>query len=335
MATETGNSVNQKQGIVMICPNCGGNLKAFASICELCGHELSDVSASRTVSEIAARFEEIESELNRAGFTGIKRERELVSRRARVIRDFPIPNSRSDLQSLIYFIHPKIQNNLKPDANAEDWRVKFNEVITLAKNAYKGDAKTRAEFEEIEKSLQTTLAGDLRTKARRSPIAALVIGVVIFAAVVGMGAAQYSRWKLKQCEERYATGAEVERNRLTALMASAQSKLAQKNYSEALALLGNIGWQYKEACKLDEAGGEQAAWESKKQRLIAETQKARDQEAAERREAADRETNQQKAELAREEAAKREEAERAHAREVSEKVNNRAAERKAATSKEW
>jgi len=86
-----------------------------------------------------------------------------------LIRDFPIPNSREDLLSLIHFIHPKIQNNLKPDPNAEDWKVKFKEVMALAKNAYKGDSKTRVEFEELERSLNTTVSGDLKTSARRQP----------------------------------------------------------------------------------------------------------------------------------------------------------------------
>ncbi len=335
MAAEPVNSVNQKQGVILKCPSCGGNLKAFSSSCELCGHELAGVSANRTISEIVARFDEIEAEMDRAGFSGGKRERELTTRRARVIRDFPIPNSREDLQSLIYFIHPKIQNNLKPDPNAEDWRVKFNEVMTLAKNAYKGDAKTRAEFEDIEKSLQTTLTTDLKTKARRSPIVAMVIGVIVIAGAVGLGASQYDRWKLKQCEDKYTSGAEAERTRLNGIVAAGQAKLTQKNYAEALTTLGTIGWQYKESCKVGEATAEQTTWESKKQALMAEVQKARDLEATEKREAADRELSQQQAALAREEATKREEAERARARQMTDKVNAKAAERKAATSKEW
>jgi uncharacterized protein (DUF983 family) len=41
-------------GVVKKCPSCGGVLKAFASSCELCGHELADVGANRTISSLSA-----------------------------------------------------------------------------------------------------------------------------------------------------------------------------------------------------------------------------------------------------------------------------------------
>ncbi|MRD46596.1 hypothetical protein GHT07_04865 [Caenimonas koreensis DSM 17982] len=335
VAAELGNAVNQKQGTVMKCPNCGGNLKAFASSCELCGHELAGVSANRTIAEIVARFEAIESELDRAGVSGASRERELVTRRARIIRDFPIPNSRGDLQSLIYFIHPKLQSNLKPDANAEDWRVKFNEVMTLAKNAYKGDAKTRGEFEEIEKSLRTSIAGELKTKARRSPVLALAVGLIVLGVVVGLGMTQYDRWKGEQCDARYASGAQAERLRLDGILDSANVKVREKKYDDARAILAGLRWQFKEPCKVQETTAEQSVWDGKRQAALADIDKTREQDAAAVRDAAGRDQAERQAALDREQAIKREEAERIRTRQLTEKVNATAAERKATTNKEW
>ena len=191
MTSETGASANQKQGVINKCPSCGGVLKAFASSCELCGHELSGIAANRTISDLVARFDEIEADVSRAGLQGSARDKEVVARKCRVIRDFAIPNSREDLQSLIFFIHPKIQDNVKPDPNADDWRVKFKEVMTLAKNAYRGDAKTRAEFEEIERSLNITVSGALQTRAKRYPLVAAGVALVVVLAAVGLGYAQY------------------------------------------------------------------------------------------------------------------------------------------------
>ena len=51
MSTESGNSINQKQGLINKCPSCGGALKAFVSSCELCGHELAGVAANKTITE--------------------------------------------------------------------------------------------------------------------------------------------------------------------------------------------------------------------------------------------------------------------------------------------
>lgn len=324
MATEGASSVNQKQGFINKCPSCGGALKAFVSTCELCGHELTGVTANRTITELVQKFNDIEAEMDRAGAQGAKRDKEVTARKSRVIRDFPIPNSREDLQSLIYFIHPKIQDNVKPDPNEEDWRVKFKEVLTLAKNAYKGDAKTRAEFEEIGRSLNTTLSGNLKTRAKRYPIVALGVGLVVVVAGIGLGSTQMDKWKLKQCEEKYTQGAGVERARLDSIVATVEAKLKERNFTVGLASLSQLRWAYQEACRLDEAKQEQARWEAKRTELTALIQKMESSELAQKSEAVNRELAQ-----------KRDDAERELAQQLTEKVKKASAEKKAATNKEW
>ncbi len=335
MATEGASSVNQKQGFINKCPSCGGALKAFVSSCELCGHELAGVAANRTITELVQRFNEVEAEMDRAGTQGGKRDKEVAARRARIIRDFPIPNSREDLQSLIYFIHPKIQDNVKPDPNAEDWRVKFKEVLTLAKNAYKGDAKTRAEFEEIERGLNTTLSGNLKTRAKRYPIVALGVGLVVIVAAIGLGSTQIEKWKLRQCEDKYAQGASNERARLDGIVAIAQTKLGERNFVDALASLSQLRWEYQEACKLDEVRQEQSRWEAKRTELTALIQNSESAELAQKNDAANRELAEKKEQSERELAQKKEQAERELTQKLTEKIKKASAEKKAATNKEW
>jgi hypothetical protein len=265
-------SVNHKQGVINKCPNCGGALKAFTTSCELCGHELAGVAASRSITYLADKFEEIESEVSRIGLQGSAREKEIVLRKAQVIRDFPIPNSREDLQSLIYFIHPKIQDNIKPDPNMEDWRVKFKEVLTLAKNAYRGDAKTRAEFEEIERSLITTVSGTLQTRAKRYPMVAIGVAAVIALAVIGLASSQYSNWQQGKCEEKYTHGAVVENKRLNDIVAAVQAKHGEMKFAEAKSTLNQLSWEYQEACKTEDTQKEKAQWEEKRKELFAQIQ---------------------------------------------------------------
>ncbi len=324
MATESEKSISQKQGVINKCPSCGGALKAFSSKCDACGHELAGVGANRTISELVAKFDEIEAEITRAGLTGSNRERELVTRKATVIRDFPIPNSREDLQSLIYFIQPKIQDNIKPDPNAEDWRVKFREVLNLAKNAYKGDAKTRGEFEEIERSLSTTISGSLQIRAKRYPILATGVAIVAILAAVGLGSTQLDKWKLNQCADKYAQGASAEKARLDGIVAAADAKLKERKYQDALTTLNQLRWEYQEPCKVDEANQEKARWEEKRNEQIGLIQKSEAAVLAESRQAAERELSQ-----------KNEEANQALAEKLSNRVNEVSASRKAATNKEW
>lgn len=329
---------NEKQGVINKCPSCGGPLKAFVSRCELCGHELAGVGASATVTELARKFDEIEISLAAAGLQGSKLEKEIVARKARVIRDFPIPNARADLQSLIYYIYPKIQDNKKPDPNAEDWRVKFTEVLNLAKNAYKGDAKTRSEFEEIERSLNVGFAGTLQTRAKRSPIMAVTVVGVAILSVIGVASIQLDSRKLKQCEEKYVQGAILEKTRLEGIAATVKRQLQDNTHAAALTTLNGLRWEYQEsACKSDEVAREKADWASRREDLLAQIRQAEEAVRAQQREQELRATEQLRADAERESTQRRVMAERAEAkriaeaeRELTDKIRQRAAARKGA-----
>lgn len=324
-------SVDQKQGVINKCPSCGGPLKAFASVCELCGHELAQVSANRTISELVERFNQIEAEAERSGLRGSALEKEVIARKARVIRDFPIPNSREDLQSLIYFIHPKIQENIKPDPNAEDWRVKFGEVLNLAKNAYKGDAKTRAQFEEIERSLNTTLAGSIQIRAKRSPIIAIAVVAVMVLAIGGVIGTQYDKWKLKQCEDRDMEASAKEKSRLEVVLKQADALLKDRKFQDALSALNQLKWEYQAECKKTESDQMKTQWEEKRREMIALVQQGDSKLSADLKADADA----KKAEIEKAEAEKRAEAERQAAAKMGKEAKQESAARKAANAKEF
>lgn len=328
-------SIDQKRGVLNKCPSCGGPLKAFASVCELCGHELAEVGANKTIMELVKRFTEIESELDRSGLRGSNYEKELASRKARVIRDFPIPNSREDLQSLIYFIHPKIQDGLKPDPNAEDWRVKFSEVLSLAKNAYKGDAKTRTQFEEIERSLNTSLVGSLQTRAKRNPIVTIAVAGVILIALGGIGVAQYDKWKLKACEDRFVADSNVERTRLEGVLKEAMSMNSDGRFKDSSAAAEKLGWRLQAACKGADAAQAEALWDHKRNEMIALIQQTESKALAEKKVENDKIEAAKHAETKREEEKKRAMEESRVASKMASEAGRENAARKAAIKKEW
>ena len=328
-------SINQKQGVINKCPSCGGPLKAFVSVCELCGHELAGVGANKTITELVLRFNEIEDEVSKSGVKGSTLEKEVVARKARIIRDFPIPNSREDLQSLIYFIHPKIQDSIKPDPNAEDWRVKFREVLNLAKNAYKGDAKTRAQFEDIERSLNTTLAGSIQTRVKRSPIWAIVVGTVVVVAIAGVIDSQMDKWKLKRCESEYAEGSVTEKNRLEGILRTSDSLHKEQKFSEALSALSQLKWEIQTECKKLESDLARAQWEEKRKETVELVQKSDSAASAQRKAEIDRVDAEKRAEEERKAAIKIAAEAKIAAAKVTAEAKQAISTRKAATDKAW
>lgn len=337
----------QKKGIISKCPSCGAQVGAFASVCESCGHEFSEIDANRTITALVDRFEEIEREVEELKLGNKGREQVILEKRARVIRDFPMPNSREDLQQLIYYIQPKVMDTVKPDPNIEDWKAKFTEVLNRAKNAYKNDSRALAEFEAIVQGLNTSLAENLQVKAKRNPLFfALLGGVFLLALIVGINSF-IEKTKLRHCEEAYSDGSQKERDRLDRLFASVEQGYKSKNYTEALAAVAQVRWTYEATeCKIDINNKAKAEWDDKRVEMASLIQKDADADAAEKQASVEREAYQQQAEADRKAAEKQAELDRAAAekeaaaklaaqKEHSKAVNAAIQERKASLEKQW
>lgn len=250
------------------CPACRSPLPAMATKCEACGTELQAEAANKSVLTLADRFKLIESELKEAGLSGSKLETELKLRRGREIRDFPVPNGRADLLSLLHYIAPRL-DGANADPNIEEWRAKFREVTSLAKNSFKGDTKARAEVEEIERSVQVSMAGELKNRAKRSPVIAIVVVLVILVALGGLASVQLQKRKVAQCEEKYEVDASAEKTRLETIVTKASSELKAGNFADAKASASGLRWDLRPDCKQEAASDMAAQWDQKRNDLVA------------------------------------------------------------------
>lgn len=333
----------QKKGIINKCPSCGAQIGAFVSSCESCGHEFTEIEANRTITALVSRFDEIEREVEGKGLGNKGRQQAILEKRARVIRDFPIPNSREDLQQLIYFIQPKVMDTIKPDPNIEDWKAKFTEVLNRAKNAYKNNSSAVEEFERIEQSLNTTLSENLQIKAKRNPLFVALLSGIVVLALIGFVNSQMEKAKLQQCEEKYMQGAQEEKARLDKIFSSVDQDYKNKKYSEALATANQIRWDYAESeCKVEENQKAISSWNEKRTQMTALIQKGVYTDAADKQAEVAHLSAEKQAEADRLAAETQEESQKAEnvARLVAEKEKARAAiaateVRKASTETQW
>lgn len=249
------------------CPACRSPLPAMATKCEACGTELQAEAANKSVLTLAERFKLIEAELKKNGLSGSKLEAELKLRRGREIRDFPVPNGRADLLSLLHYIAPRL-DGANADPNIEEWRAKFREVTSLAKNSFKGDTKARAEVEEIERSAQVSMTGELKNRAKRSPVIAIVVVLVILVALGGLASVQMQKRKVAQCEEKYEQDATAEKARLDAIVVKAGNELKARNFADAKATASGLRWDLRPDCKQDAMSSMAAQWDQKRNELV-------------------------------------------------------------------
>jgi len=306
------------------CPACGYQLTAMATVCDACGTEIKSNRASSIIESIVTRFNEIENEVSALGYSGKELHTELTLRKSRFIRDLPVPNSREELLGLVHYIRPRIEDAVKPDPNAEDWRAKFREVMSLAKSAFKNDSKTRNEFEEIEKSVQITLSGSLKTKAKRSPVIFIAIVVALAAAILGVINIELDKRKASQCEENFDSQANLEKVRLEKIQNSATQELKEGKFTEAFATASTLSWTYQANCRQDAASQMKADWDTKKISLQDLISKEKNKLEADKKAAFD------KAEAEKREIERKQEAAKAAAESKAATVK-----RKAATDKEF
>ena len=252
------------------CPSCRSPLTAMATKCESCGLEIKSDTPNRTVQTISEHFQSLESQLVEEGLTGGVLNSELIARKGRYIRDMGVPNSREDLLSLLHYIAPRL-DAVNPDPNIEDWRSKFKEVVNLAKRSFKNDVKARTEVEDIERSVQVSMVGTLKGRAKRSPIIAIAAGIVTLFVFGGLVSVQLQKHddaqSLGQCEEAYEKDAAVEKERLERLLSKAKSELKNSDHDSALATISSITWDLKAECKQDVVAEKVKQWDQKRHDL--------------------------------------------------------------------
>ena len=159
-------------GNVHKCPNCGETLAAFASICPACGHEIRGKSAVASVQTFY-------NDLSKAQTTEQKN---------RMIRSFPIPNTKEDI---IEFMILASSNILGEDERSiyEAWLAKFEQAYQKALILFAGGPDL-VRVQQIYSNCQINIDTEKRRKIGRFTtdtiirnIAACVGAVLMIASV--------------------------------------------------------------------------------------------------------------------------------------------------------
>lgn len=109
-------------GNVHKCPNCGEALTAFASVCPTCGYEIRGKSAVASVQTFY-------SDLSKAQTT---------EQKDRMIRNFPIPNTKEDIIEFMILASSNILGEDERDIY-EAWLAKFEQAYQKALILFAGD----------------------------------------------------------------------------------------------------------------------------------------------------------------------------------------------------
>lgn len=156
--TETAAPKSNKFGDVKKCPSCGAIVQSYQGACPECGYAFEGLTANSSAQKLAEKIDEIMKEAsetsdkamassNSKGLFGMGKdvmsgtmrvqqaEESAQKRIQEVIKNFPIPNTKSDLMEFIITMKLKSQSG----QNASAYFAKYAECIEKAKFLFPND----------------------------------------------------------------------------------------------------------------------------------------------------------------------------------------------------
>ena len=129
-------------GEIHKCPHCGELLKAFETVCPTCQFELRGAKSSNSVSQLAEKLENAQSE----------------NQKITIIKNFPIPNTKEDIFEFMFLAYSNFDAKYYAEhQDVEDisdaWLAKIEQCYSKAKFSF-GNAK---EFEHIQNLYDKTV----------------------------------------------------------------------------------------------------------------------------------------------------------------------------------
>jgi len=153
---------SDKVGSVKKCPACGALVQNFQARCSDCGHEFSDIEASKNVEKFFEKLDEIEQQRIDISITttDIKAKEQqfksLDSRKEEMILNFPVPVQKSEIIEFLTNassrMHPSTYiNTFSKDTKYRNkwnkiWVKKMDQVYSKASFSMKDDKKIMEEM---------------------------------------------------------------------------------------------------------------------------------------------------------------------------------------------
>lgn len=200
---------NVYEGKIHKCPNCGGIIDAYETVCESCGYEIRGRKAASSVRELQLKLEEIHAKRPQKKMKSIfgqvlsggqlsSADEEVVS----LIKNFPIPNTKEDIMEFMILASSNIdlklygmnsqQYKMSNPGQAEisdAWLAKFEQAYQKAKISF----GTTPEFQKFQNIFDQKNKEISKAKKKTLYIILSIIGgvilyfVIMIALIAGLG----------------------------------------------------------------------------------------------------------------------------------------------------
>jgi hypothetical protein len=139
----------EKVGNIKTCPACGASVKAMDVSCSECGHEFHNKKANKSISDLILKLEKEDNK-------NYEFDSDRSEKKAKIITQFPIPQTREDILEFLSFSFPFLENTSLDDDEKKAWRTKASQALIKAKLA-QGNEADRIIIAEFENKLNSIL----------------------------------------------------------------------------------------------------------------------------------------------------------------------------------
>lgn len=128
--------LNENVGNVRNCPSCGNSVKSIILSCPTCGHEFQNREANKSIKELVEKMEREENKQ-------YEDEEIRTQKKAQIIAQFPIPQTKEDIFEFLFFAAPFLDNASISSVEKNAWITKTGQAILKArlvsKTSYEDD----------------------------------------------------------------------------------------------------------------------------------------------------------------------------------------------------
>jgi hypothetical protein len=166
---------SNKHGEVKKCPVCGALVQGFQACCPECGYMFEKVEANSSIERLMKMLNEARDKYKDVSPWAFKNS---YNDELSIIKNFPIPNTKTDIIDFLLFLEPKAKDEL--DLYHEAYRQKYLECVKKAKLLFPEDKEITALLGSSENPTKPSI---LDSKAENSGCMA----VMAFAIVTSLG----------------------------------------------------------------------------------------------------------------------------------------------------
>jgi predicted nucleic acid-binding Zn ribbon protein len=158
----------EKVGNIKTCPACGASIKSLDLLCKDCGHEFTNTNANTTIKNLELKIETerakyIKKNSEAEGGDDWAGEKFNEEELPRILKNYPIPNTKEDLFEVLSFMSSKVissTNSENEEINA--YQAKALEIITKLQFIPNIEPNILERVKEIEEKMKKVKAKNAR-----------------------------------------------------------------------------------------------------------------------------------------------------------------------------